>query len=194
MAEHDWFTPSTSPLASVSPEQVPTTITVTASPTPAAGQPAREYSHSLGYRVQHPRNEGKIFGELQVWHGIIHGVTFVGWMLLILCNVLIPQLLWLRRVRASATWLFLLSCVVLTGMWLERFVIVMSLTRDYVPSAWGQYSPSVWDWATFIGTLGLFLALLFLFIRFLPMISISEMRQLLPESQVRPEEPAEDRP
>src|SRR5205823_1597729 len=70
------------------------------------------------------------------------------------------------------------------GMWLERFVIVMSLHRDFMPSAWGLYSPTVWDWATFIGTIGLFLALLFLFIRFLPMISIFEMRTLLPESSL----------
>jgi Ni/Fe-hydrogenase subunit HybB-like protein len=64
----------------------------------------------------------------------------------------------------------------------------MSLHRDYMPSAWGMYSPTVWDWATFIGTIGLFLALLFLFIRFLPVISIFEMRTLVPEAQVRDEQ------
>jgi molybdopterin-containing oxidoreductase family membrane subunit len=71
------------------------------------------------------------------------------------------------------------------GMWLERFVIVVtSLHRDFLPSSWGMYYPTVWDWATYVGTIGLFLSLLFLFIRFLPMISIFEMRTLVPEANV----------
>ena len=75
-------------------------------------------------------------------------------------------------------------------MWLERFVIVVtSLHRDFLPSSWGMYTPTFWDWSTFVGTIGLFLTLLFLFIRFLPMISIFEMRTLLPEAKVE-EEPA----
>jgi hypothetical protein len=74
--------------------------------------------------------------------------------------------------------------VVNVGMWLERFVIVViSLHRDFMPSAWGMYIPTRWDWATFIGTMGLFLTLFYLFIRFLPMISISEMRTLVKETQ-----------
>lgn len=65
-------------------------------------------------------------------------------------------------------------------MWLERFVIVVtSLHRDYLPSSWDMYYPTVWDWATYVGTLGLFFTLLFLFVRFLPMISIFEMRELV---------------
>jgi hypothetical protein len=72
--------------------------------------------------------------------------------------------------------------VVNVGMWLERFVIVMTLHRDFLPSSWGMYAPTFWDWATFLGTIGLFLTLLLLFIRFLPMISIFEMRTLLPEA------------
>jgi molybdopterin-containing oxidoreductase family membrane subunit len=74
-------------------------------------------------------------------------------------------------------------------MWLERYVIVVtSLHRDFLPSAWGTYAGTRWDWAIFVGTLGLFLALLFLFIRFLPMISIFEMRTLVPTREAgRPE-------
>jgi molybdopterin-containing oxidoreductase family membrane subunit len=65
-------------------------------------------------------------------------------------------------------------------MWLERFVIVVtSLHRDFLPSSWAMYVPTIWDWATFIGTMGLFVTLFFLFIRVLPMISIFEMKQLL---------------
>jgi molybdopterin-containing oxidoreductase family membrane subunit len=106
------------------------------------------------------------------------------WYALILCNILAPQLLWLRRIRSSSVALFFIAMFVNTGMWLERFVIVVtSLHRDFLPSAWGMYSPTMWDWATFIGSIGLFLSLLFLFIRFLPMISIFEMRTLVPEAK-----------
>jgi Ni/Fe-hydrogenase subunit HybB-like protein len=109
---------------------------------------------------------------------------------LILTNVLIPQALWFKRVRSNVVALFALSLVINTGMWLERFVIVVtSLHRDYLPSSWGMYSPTIWDWATYIGTMGLFASLLFLFIRFLPMISIFEMRTLLPEAKVKEPRP-----
>jgi len=104
---------------------------------------------------------------------------------LILCNVVIPQLLWFRRVRSRPVALFVIALVVNAGMWLERFVIVVtSLHRDFLPSSWGMYMPTFWDWATFVGTIGLFLTLLFLFLRFLPMISIFEMRTILPEAKV----------
>ncbi len=104
---------------------------------------------------------------------------------LIACNIVAPQLLWFKAVRRNVPLLFVLALVVNVGMWLERFVIVViSLHRDYLPSSWGMYAGTKWDWAMFVGTLGLFVALLFLFIRFLPVISISEMRMLLPASQV----------
>jgi molybdopterin-containing oxidoreductase family membrane subunit len=104
---------------------------------------------------------------------------------LILCNVAIPQALWFRRVRSSPPVLFGIALVINAGMWLERFVIVVtSLHRDFLPSSWGMYNPTFWDWTTFVGTIGLFLTLLFLFIRFLPMISIAEMRASLPEARV----------
>jgi len=105
---------------------------------------------------------------------------------LILCNVLIPQLLWSARVRSNVPLLFAIAIVVNIGMWLERFVIIVtSLHRDFLPSSWGMYLPTGWDWATYAGTIGLFFALLFLFIRFLPVISIFEMRTTLPESEVK---------
>src|SRR6202022_1912701 len=104
---------------------------------------------------------------------------------LILCNIVIPQLLWFKRTRTSVPALFVIALIVNVGMWLERFVIVVtSLHRDFLPSSWGMYSPTLWDWATFVGSIGLFLALLFLFLRFLPMISIAEMRAILPQAKV----------
>lgn len=110
---------------------------------------------------------------------------------LIFCNIITPQFLWFRKVRANVSALFTIAMVVNVGMWLERFVIVVtSLHRDFMPSAWGMYYPTRWDWATYVGTIGLFLALVFLFIRFLPLISIFEMRTLVNEEE-RKAEPAD---
>jgi Ni/Fe-hydrogenase subunit HybB-like protein len=101
------------------------------------------------------------------------------WFALILCNVLTPQLLWIRKVRNSVATLFVISIVVNIGMWLERFVIIVtSLHRDFLPSSWDMYTPTKWDWSFYIGSLGLFFSLMFLFIRFLPVISIFEMRTI----------------
>jgi Ni/Fe-hydrogenase subunit HybB-like protein len=111
-----------------------------------------------------------------------------GWVywLLIFCNGLVPQSLWVRRLRTSTVWLFFVAFVVSVGMWLERFVIIVtSLHRDFLPSSWEMYYPTIWDFATFFGTIGLFVTLMFLFIRVLPMISIFEMRTLLPEAKVK---------
>ena len=112
----------------------------------------------------------------RMWAG---GYWWTYWVL-ILCNILIPQALWSRRVRLNVGMVFVISLVVNVGMWLERFVIVVtSLTRDFIPSSWGMYYPTVWDWATYAGTIGVFLSLMFLFIRGLPAISIFEMREVV---------------
>ncbi len=112
-----------------------------------------------------------------------HGPYSHFYYALILCNILTPQLLWIRKVRTNVAALFVMSLVINLGMWLERFVIVViSLTRDFMPSAWGRFSATFWDYATFAGTLGLFTMLLFLFVRVLPAISIAEMRELVRET------------
>ena len=99
---------------------------------------------------------------------------------LIACNVVAPQFLWFDKVRRNVAALFVISLIVNVGMWLERFVIVViSLHRDFLPSSWRIYSPTIWDFAHLVGSIGLFLALLFLFIRLLPMISIFELRELV---------------
>jgi molybdopterin-containing oxidoreductase family membrane subunit len=121
-------------------------------------------------------NKFDVFLVQQRLHGPYSGYYFA----LILCNILTPQLLWIQKVRTNVAALFVMSLVINTGMWLERFVIVViSLTRDFVPSAWGRYSATFWDYSTFVGTLGLFVSLLFLFVRGLPAISIAEMRELV---------------
>src|SRR5262249_9150620 len=107
------------------------------------------------------------------------------WWSLILCNVVVPQALWFRRVRSNVGVLFFISIVANSGMSLERSpVVVPTLHRDFLPAAWGRYLPTIWDWATYIGPIGLFLTLFFLFLRFLPMISIFEMRSILPQAKV----------
>ena len=100
---------------------------------------------------------------------------------LIFCNVIAINTLWIKRLRTNTVYLFVISLVVGAGMWLERFVIIVtSLHRDFLPSSWGNYRGTPYDWSMFIGTIGLFLTLFFLFIRFLPTISIFEMRTLVP--------------
>ena len=133
---------------------------------------------------------GSAFERYMYWNRVSGHYWWAYWALL-LCNLVTPQLMWIKRCRTSVVWLFLVAMVVNVGMWLERFVIVItSLHRDFLPSSWGVYTPTFWDWATFIGTMGLFLTLFFLFIRFLPTISIFEMRTLVPEANLDEKEAA----
>jgi len=108
---------------------------------------------------------------------------------LIVCNVISPQFLWIKNVRTSSVGLFICAMFTNVGMWLERFVIIVtSLHRDFLPSSWGMYHPTFWDWSTYIGTIGLFFTLFFLFVRFMPVISIFEMRTIVPGAEVREEQ------
>jgi len=130
---------------------------------------------------------GNRYDAFLLWNRL-HGPYHLLYGLLLVCNIAIPQVLWISKLRSSPFWLFLISLDVLIGMWLERFVIVVvSLHRDFLNSSWGMYYPTRWDWMTYIGTIGMFLALMFLFLRILPAISIFEMRTLLPEAEVKPE-------
>jgi molybdopterin-containing oxidoreductase family membrane subunit len=108
---------------------------------------------------------------------------------LIFCNCLIPNLFWVKRLRTNLALLWVVSLLVNLGMWAERYVIVVtSLHADFLPSSWGIYSPTWWDIATYTGTIGLFVCLLFLFLRFLPVISIAEMQGLLQETRAESDE------
>lgn len=103
---------------------------------------------------------------------------------LIFCNGLTPQLLWFKKVRFNIPLLFVITLIVNVGMWLERFVIVVtSLHRDFLPSSWDMYYPTIWDWIIYIGSIGQFLVLFFLFLRFVPMIAIFELKHLVPLSK-----------
>jgi Ni/Fe-hydrogenase subunit HybB-like protein len=127
---------------------------------------------------------GNKYERFMIWNRM-HGPYSLYYWALILCNIITPQFLWSKKIRSNLVLLWIISFIVSIGMWLERFVIVVvSLHRDFLPTSWGQYRPTQWDWSMFVGTIGFFFTLLFLFIRFLPMISIFEMRTILPEAEV----------
>jgi molybdopterin-containing oxidoreductase family membrane subunit len=128
---------------------------------------------------------GDRYDAFTLWNRL-HGPYAPWYLSLLACNIFIPQVLWIRKLRTSPLALFFISGVILVGMWLERFIIVVvSLHRDFLTSSWGMYYPTRWDWMTYIGTIGMFLMLMFLFLRILPAISIFEMRTLLPEAEVK---------
>ena len=130
---------------------------------------------------------GNKYDMYQFWDRA-HGPYWWVFLSLMTMNVVIPQVLWIGKVRRSPFWLFVVSLDVLIGMWIERVVIVVvSLHRDFLTSSWGMYYPTRWDWFTLLGTVGFFFLCMLLFLRVLPMISIFELRELLPEAEVKVE-------
>jgi molybdopterin-containing oxidoreductase family membrane subunit len=146
---------------------------------------------------------GYAFEAFMNWYGGDPYETFLRWnrlhgpyapyyYALLFTNIVIPQVLWVKRIRTNPIWLFFISLDVLVGMWLERFIIVVvSLTRDFLNSSFGMYYPTQFDWAIFIGTLGFFAACMFLFLRLLPAVSISELKTLIPQAEVKVKHEAE---
>jgi molybdopterin-containing oxidoreductase family membrane subunit len=113
------------------------------------------------------------------WTGIYAPVYWA----MIVCNAVLPQVLWWRRARRSTVLLFALSVVINLGMWMERVTIVVQSThQDFMPSSWGVFIPTRWDWIFLFGSISMFAWLFLVFIRLLPTISISEMRELVKES------------
>jgi molybdopterin-containing oxidoreductase family membrane subunit len=125
------------------------------------------------------------YERFMIWNRMTGPYAPFYWCL-ILCNIITPQFLWSKKIRTSPGILWCISIIVNIGMWLERFVIVVtSLHRDFLPSSWSMYWPTIWDWAIYTGTLGFFMTMIFLFIRVLPMITIFELRMLLPGARVK---------
>jgi molybdopterin-containing oxidoreductase family membrane subunit len=180
--------------------------------------PLRKFYHLEGLVTKrHIDNMGKVmlatgfivaygYGMevFMAWYSASHWEAFMMWnrmfgpmgwayWVLITCNLAIPlTTLWSRKLRTSIPFMFFISIVVNTGMWFERFVIVVtSLYRDFLPSAWGTYRATKWDYMVYVGTLGLFTALFLLFVRFLPMIPMSEIRTMLPGARITPKPKAE---
>ncbi|HET9300262.1 MAG TPA: NrfD/PsrC family molybdoenzyme membrane anchor subunit [Candidatus Polarisedimenticolaceae bacterium] len=99
------------------------------------------------------------------------------------CNVIIPQLFWFTKMRRSIPALFVLSLFVNVGMWFERFVIIVtSLHRDFLPSSWAMYTPTIWEVMALVGSFGLFFTLFCLFVRFLPIVATAEVKTVLPQA------------
>ncbi|MBC7545659.1 MAG: polysulfide reductase NrfD [Candidatus Sericytochromatia bacterium] len=118
--------------------------------------------------------------EIQMMTNRMFGPMGWAYWVLILCNGLIPQLMWWKKLRLNIPLLFVVTLFVSVGMWFERFVIVVtSLYRSFVPAEWGTYQPTFWDYSTFLGTMGFFMCLLFIFMRVLPMINMWELRELV---------------
>lgn len=103
--------------------------------------------------------------------------------IMVSCNVISPQIFWFKKARTNMVILFIVSIFVNIGMWFERFVItVTSLSFDFLPSSWAYYSPTIWDMACFAGSFGLFLTMFTLFVRYLPMVAIAEVKTVMPQA------------
>ncbi|SEG23655.1 quinol:cytochrome c oxidoreductase quinone-binding subunit 1 [Bryocella elongata] len=144
-------------------------------------------AYGYGMEVFMSWYSGSHWEFFMMWNRMFGPMGWAYWML-ILTNIAIPQAtLWSRKLRVNVTWLFILSFIINIGMWFERFVIVVtSLYRDYLPSSWGTYRATKWDYMLFIGTWGFFTFLFLLFARIAPMIPMSEIRMMLPQTKVRP--------
>ncbi len=128
---------------------------------------------------------GNEFEQFAIFNRFVGPYAPLYWALMF-CNAVVPQLLWFNRFRANEMVLWIVALVVNVGMWLERFTIVVtSLSRDFLPSSWDVYTPTAWDWIIFAGTIGLFLSMLFIFIRLVPAISMFEVRELVAEKEGR---------
>ena len=114
------------------------------------------------------------------------GPYAAGYWTMVICNVLVPQLFWVKKIRRTPMLMFPVVILVNVGMWFERFVIVVtSLHRDYLPSSWGMYRPTLVDVGLFVGSFGVFFTLLLLFCRFLPTVAVSETKALVPGAQAQ---------
>jgi len=125
---------------------------------------------------------GNIYEQFAFINRAFGNYAWAYWTM-ITCNVLVPQMFWVKKWRRKVGLMFVASILINVGMWFERFVIVVtSLSRDFLPSSWDYYKPTIWDISTFVGSFGLFFTLFLLFIRFLPMISMTEIKTVLPEA------------
>ena len=121
---------------------------------------------------------GDPFERYMMWNRAFGDYSWTFWVMLA-CNVGLLQFLWFKRVRTNPWLLFVLSLGINVGMWIERYVIVVvSLTRDFVPSMWRNVTPTWVDYSLLLGSLGMFFALMFLFLRLLPAITIFEVEEL----------------
>jgi len=121
--------------------------------------------------------EGEIY---TFFHNRISGDHMKAFYTMVTCNAIIPQLFWFKKIRRNIWMVFIISIFINIGMWFERYVIVVtSLSKDYIPANWSEYSPSIVEIGTYIGTLGIFVFGVLLFIRYIPMMAMSELKMIL---------------
>ncbi len=138
------------------------------------------YSYATEYFIAW--YSGNIYEQFTFINRAFGNYAWAYWIM-ISCNVLVPQLFWFKKLRRTVPVMFVASILINVGMWFERFVIVVtSLSRDYLPANWGYYAPTLWDILIFAGSFGLFFTLFLLFVRFLPMVSMTEIKGVLPEA------------
>ncbi|MBA2432177.1 MAG: polysulfide reductase NrfD [Chthoniobacterales bacterium] len=126
---------------------------------------------------------GNTFERYTFWNRIFGPYWWYWWVGMLFCNAITPHLFWFKKMRFNIYVVFFVSMCVNAGMWFERFIIIVgSLHRDFLPSSWGMFYPTWVDIWTFIGTFGIFMSLFLLFIRYLPMIAMSEIKIVLPEA------------
>jgi molybdopterin-containing oxidoreductase family membrane subunit len=122
---------------------------------------------------------GNFYERFSIMNKSTGPYAYLYWSL-IFCNVVAPQVFWIPKLRLHVPTLFIVSLIVSVGMWLERYIIiVVSLHRDFLPSSWGMYAGTKFDWMLYLGTMGLFMTCIFLFIRILPSINMFEMKTLV---------------
>lgn len=120
-------------------------------------------------------------GELYTFfHNRMRGDYTAAFWTMVTCNAIIPQLFWIRKIRKNLTLVFIISIIINIGMWFERYVIIVtSLSKDYLPSNWAGYQPSIVEIGTYLGTIGIFGIGVLLFIKYIPMMAISELKTIL---------------
>jgi molybdopterin-containing oxidoreductase family membrane subunit len=124
---------------------------------------------------------GNIYERYAFWNRALGEYWWSYWWM-VSCNVLAPQLFWFRKVRFNL-WLTFIICIFINiGMWFERFVIVITLHADFLPSSWGYYRPTWVDIWTYVGTFGLFGTFFLLFLKYLPQLAIAEVKGVMPEA------------
>ncbi len=138
------------------------------------------YAYSMEFFIAaYGANDFEIFAFVNRAFG---NYAWAYWIM-ISCNVISPQLFWFKKIRENTAWVWIISIFVNIGMWFERFVIaVTTLTRDWLPSSWGYYSPTIIDIFTYVGTFGVFSVLFLLFLRFLPLMAMAEIKAVTPQA------------
>jgi molybdopterin-containing oxidoreductase family membrane subunit len=128
---------------------------------------------------------GNLYERFTFWSRATGPYAWAFWIM-VFCNVVVPQIFWSKKLRSHIAVMFVASILINIGMWFERYVIIVSsLSQDFLPSSWQYFKPTIYDIGMLIGSFGIFLTLFLLFVRFLPMVAMSEVKAVLPQANIR---------